>query len=113
MSIYTFVKGVNNFGKEQVVGSLYKYNLHYPRPVKNDIMIYFYPNDRQLGIYQVQEETDYYFKDGFQFCEGKMVRLIQDNETPEYYLNRLAENNKEHTKKLSNIIDDLVAKYLK
>jgi hypothetical protein len=35
------------------------------------ILIYFYPNENSVGIYQVTGDISIYYKDGFQMCSGE------------------------------------------
>lgn len=78
MSIIVKVKGVDDFGK-QGNGATATYQMHYPRPKKNDIMLFYYPTTNALGIYQMKEETSCYEdREGFSHYEGVMRRLNLD-----------------------------------
>ena len=75
MRIISKIKGVDDFGKETINKYVSKYEHHYPRMQENDILIYYYPKDNAIGLYQVEKELTYYYKDGFQHTTGLMNKL--------------------------------------
>ena len=110
MKIVTKVKGVDDFRKEKMSGNVFKYSHHYPRINEGDFLIYFYPKDNAIGIYQAKEELEYYYKDGFQYCSGKMCRyeksLIEFIEWVESIDSKSALT-------FSKIVDGLIQRYSK
>ena len=115
MSIIVKVRGVDDFGKEPINSRLSRYSQHYPRPKVNDIMVYYIPkgtNGPSVGIYQVKEETEYYYKDGFQYCTGTMTNLVGTG-SPNAFLIKLMDNPKHNKlgKELDKVIYDLGLKH--
>lgn len=106
MKITTMIKDVDDFGREQINGNLYRYSQHYPRVEKDDIILYFFPKNRAVGIYEVKEETEFYSKDGFQFCSGKMIRF--NGEAHEFVSSH---KNQEIAKKVETEILRVVKEY--
>lgn len=109
MKIVTKVKGVDDFGREKISGNVFKYSHHYPRINEGDFLIYFYPKDNMLGIYLAKEELEYYFKDGFQFCSGKMCRY---EKTPLDFIKMMKSKNIELGELFEKTINDLIDKYI-
>ncbi len=68
-------RGEDDFGREIIKLPKYKYSQHAPRVKKGDLMLYWDKKDQTLGMYTVDDETEYYYKDGFQYCEGTMTRF--------------------------------------
>lgn len=110
MKIVTKVKGIDDFGKERVRGNLFQYSHHYPRVNDGDFLIYFYPEDKAIGIYQAKEETEYYSKDGFQYCSGKMHRYEKD---PMDFIEWIKSTNVALALEFENTMNGLIAKHPK
>ena len=108
MNIITKVKGVDDFGKEKISGNLFQYSHHYPRTSKGDFLIYFYPKNNAIGIYQAKEELEYYNKDGFQYCRGTMARY--DKSALEF-IEFIKTKNIELAKTSEKVINNLFEKY--
>lgn len=75
MKIVTKVKGIHEFGKKSITNNVCEYELFSPRMCENDILIYYYPQEEVIGIYQVTKELSYFNKDDLQVCRGLMNRL--------------------------------------
>lgn len=83
MKVWLYIKGEdewcknqNNFGTTNSVS-------------KNDILIFFYPEDKTLGMYQVLSVNKYKEKmyDMLDYFEGTMERTLQPREFVEKYEN--------------------------
>lgn len=111
MNIIVKVRGVDDFGKEQINSTLSKYTQHYPRPMVGDIMLYYIPKGTAVGIYQVKEEKEFY-KDveGFQYCSGTMTNLVGTG-SPNDFINNLFKTHPEIASRLDEIIYKLTSKY--
>jgi len=108
MAIITKVKGYDDFGKRILSGHNYEYEHHYPRVNKGDILVYYYPKDNAMGIYIAGEETEYYNKDGFQYCKGDMVRC---GNSPLDALNNIKSQNTKLGEQLENVMNEIAQKY--
>lgn len=115
--IHTFIKNKHDFGKRPITSHLSEYTQHYPRSRKNDIHVYFYPETKSVGIYQVTEEKEYYGdNEGFQYVRGHMKNLVPGkNGDVKGFLNRMLnhelESHRDIGKKLDDIIYNLQMKY--
>lgn len=110
--IHTFVKGIDDFGKVAVNNTTGRYKLHYPRPRKNDILIFFYPKTNSVGLYQMTEETEYYYKEGFQYVEGLMHNIYQNKDTTEV-MKGLIKNFPKLGHQINNKINEVIEKHFK
>jgi len=109
MSIHTFVKDVNDFGKKPIQNNLYEYEQHSPRPNVGDTLIYFYPNENKLGIYTVTKELEFYKdREDFTYCRGEMLRCER---TPEQVIDDLKKTHLGFAMELQKTIIDLLKKY--
>jgi hypothetical protein len=103
-------RGVDDFGREQINGRLFQYSQHHPRVSPGDIILYFDKKERNLGMYIVIKETEYYYKDGFQYCKGTMNRFLDGDTTDfeakikKYYNNALAD---EFAKLVAQLVEEL------
>jgi len=107
MSIVTKVKNKDDFGKRKIGGNVYEYSHHYPRMAKNDFLIYYYPENRAIGIYQVTAEEEFYEKDGFQYCRGRMARY---EKSAAEFVDFIKERNAKLATQFETIIMDLINK---
>lgn len=108
MKIVAKVKGVDDFGKERLSGNIYQYTHSYPRIAEGDFLIYFYPKDNALGIYQAKDELEYYYDDGFQYCRGKMCRY---EKTPLDFFEWIKSKDLELARAFEKTINDLINKH--
>jgi hypothetical protein len=108
MNIATKVKGIDDFGKTIVRKGVYRYEHSCPIMKENDFLIYFYPNENSVGIYQVTGEISFYYKDGFQMCSGNMYRYPT---TPEETINKIGVNNPVLAEKIHDIICSKIELY--
>lgn len=108
MSIYTNVKDVNDFGKRKIVNNLYEYEQRHARPKQGDLIVYYYPNDNMLGVYQVTKELEYYNKDGYEYSRGEMLRVER---SAEQLINDLKKTHLGFANELEKVIIDLINKY--
>jgi hypothetical protein len=108
MKIVTKVKGIDDFGKEKISGNVFKYSHHHPRINEGDFLIYFYPKDNAIGIYQAKEELEYYYKDGFQYCSGKMYRY---EKSALDFIEWIKSKNVELADTFEKTMNDLIEKY--
>ncbi len=105
--IHVFIKGQDDFGKEQINNREAVYSQHSPRSRVNDIHIYYYPRTASVGIYQVTKETQYYYKEGFSYIQGRMNNLI-GRETPNDLIIRLKSSDKPNIVELGTKLEDIV-----
>lgn len=109
MKIVTKIKGVDSFGRRNINNNVCEYQLHYPRMEENDILIYYYPQENVIGIYQVTEELSYFNKDDLQVCTGLMNRI-----NPGSLANCIANIERQNfglAKKLVGILNKMFEKY--
>lgn len=105
MNIVTKIKGKDDFGKKKIGGNVFEYSHHIPRMVKNDFIIYYYPETKAIGIYQVTSEEEFYEKDGFQYCRGRMARY--EKSAAEF-----VDFIKEKNEKLGNKFEEIIMKVI-
>ena len=108
MKLITKVKDVDDFGKAKISGNLYQYSHHYPRVEPQDFIIYYYPADNMMGIYQVTKETEAYSKDGFTYYEGEMLR---SEKSIQEFVDSTKRHNLEAGKIFEKTILDLMKNY--
>lgn len=108
MRIVTKVKGEDDYGRVMLYGNVYQYEHAYPRVEKGDFILYYSPTEKSLGIYQVKEETDYYNKDGYQYCQGEMIRF---KKTPMDFINLVEKTDPNLARVFVNTIENLISKY--
>jgi hypothetical protein len=106
--IITNVKDVDDFGKKQLNENTYEYSQHFPRVIENDILIYYYPKINALGIYQATKELEYYYKDGFQYCRGLMIKYQGSGEQ---FIELIKSRDIETGNMIEKTIYDLVSKH--
>lgn len=111
MKIVSKIKGVDDFGKEIINTNVAKYEHHYPRMQKNDILIYYYPKENAIGLYQVTNELTYYYKDGFQHTSGLMNKLNKG--TFHDCIANIESQNYNLAKEIVHKIDEILEKYNK
>lgn len=108
-NILTFVKDVNEFGKKLLSSDLFQYEHYSTRVYKGDLLIYFYPENNSLGIYEAQEETNSFVRDDLKWYEGKMIHLNHTC-TPIECLNKIKAKDSQIGNELEKIIIKLVEK---
>lgn len=108
MRIVTKVKGEDDYGRVKLYGNVYQYGHSYPRVEKGDFILYYSPTENSLGIYQVKEETEYYFKDGYQYCEGNMIRF---KKAPMDFINLIEKTDPSLAMVFINTIENLIEKH--
>jgi hypothetical protein len=102
-------RGVDDFGREQICGLLFKYSHHYPRVEPDDIILYWDPKDLTLGMYVALNETEYYYKDGFQYCAGRMLRYLDGNSVD--FEKKIRQKDEKLADEFASVVNGIAKKY--